>query len=166
MKNMQCLWLCGLEVTEATLRLIIRHMPLLTRLELSHCPITDGALNLLSAVGSSTRNTLTHLNLAGEQAHTKPASNLVMLSKTKFDVALRLQPPDGPMPGVPAPPVLSLRTGPSQLQRGLAAGLRKLYLRAVRQCPLLPIRRQAHPEDIVKAALLRERERLCEYLCD
>uniref|UniRef100_A0A671N9G2 [histone H3]-dimethyl-L-lysine(36) demethylase n=1 Tax=Sinocyclocheilus anshuiensis TaxID=1608454 RepID=A0A671N9G2_9TELE len=65
MKNMQCLWLCGLEVTEATLRLIIRHMPLLTRLELSHCPITDGALNLLSAVGSSTRNTLTHLNLAG-----------------------------------------------------------------------------------------------------
>ncbi|KAK7138307.1 hypothetical protein R3I94_013816 [Phoxinus phoxinus] len=65
MKNMQCLWLCGLEVTEATLRLIIRHMPLLTRLELSHCPVTDGALNLLSAVGSSTRNTLTHLNLAG-----------------------------------------------------------------------------------------------------
>ncbi|XP_051945104.1 lysine-specific demethylase 2A-like [Xyrauchen texanus] len=65
LKNMQCLWLCGLEVTEATLRLIIRHMPLLTRLELSHCPITDGALNLLSAVGSSTRNTLTHLNLAG-----------------------------------------------------------------------------------------------------
>uniref|UniRef100_A0A672JWT0 [histone H3]-dimethyl-L-lysine(36) demethylase n=1 Tax=Sinocyclocheilus grahami TaxID=75366 RepID=A0A672JWT0_SINGR len=65
MKNMQCLWLCSLEVTEATLRLIIRHMPLLTRLELSHCPITDGALNLLSAVGSSTRNTLTHLNLAG-----------------------------------------------------------------------------------------------------
>ncbi|XP_052006130.1 lysine-specific demethylase 2A-like isoform X2 [Xyrauchen texanus] len=65
LKNMQCLWLCGLEVTEATLRLIIRHMPLLTRLELSHCPITDGALNLLSAVGSSTRNTLAHLNLAG-----------------------------------------------------------------------------------------------------
>nr|XP_055034262.1 lysine-specific demethylase 2A [Misgurnus anguillicaudatus] len=65
LKNMQCLWLCGLELTEATLRLIIRHMPLLTRLELSHCPITDGALNLLSAVGSSTRNTLTHLNLAG-----------------------------------------------------------------------------------------------------
>ncbi|XP_056625039.1 lysine-specific demethylase 2A isoform X1 [Triplophysa dalaica] len=65
LKNVQCLWLCGLEVTEATLRLIIRHMPLLTRLELSHCPITDSALNLLSAVGSSTRNTLTHLNLAG-----------------------------------------------------------------------------------------------------
>ncbi|XP_073676548.1 lysine-specific demethylase 2A isoform X2 [Garra rufa] len=65
MKNMLCLLLCGLEVTEATLRLIIRHMPQLTRLELSHCPITDGALNLLSAVGSPTRNKLAHLNLAG-----------------------------------------------------------------------------------------------------
>lgn len=69
LKNVQCLWLCGLEVTEATLRLIIRHMPLLTRLELSHCPITDSALNLLSAVGSSTRNTLTHLNLAGKHIY-------------------------------------------------------------------------------------------------
>ncbi|KAM9470773.1 lysine-specific demethylase 2A isoform 1-T1 [Clarias gariepinus] len=65
LRNMQCLRLCGLEVTEATLRLIIRHMPQLTRLELSHCPLTDNALNLLTAVGSSTRNTLTHLNLAG-----------------------------------------------------------------------------------------------------
>ncbi|TRY83912.1 hypothetical protein DNTS_014657 [Danionella cerebrum] len=65
MKNMQSLSLSGLEVTEATLRLIIRHMPLLTRLELSRCPVTDAALDLLSAVGSSTRNTLAHLNLAG-----------------------------------------------------------------------------------------------------
>uniref|UniRef100_A0A3B1JRA3 [histone H3]-dimethyl-L-lysine(36) demethylase n=1 Tax=Astyanax mexicanus TaxID=7994 RepID=A0A3B1JRA3_ASTMX len=65
LRNMQCLRLCGLDVTEATLRLIIRHMPQLTRLELSHCPLTDNALNLLTAVGSSTRNTLTHLNLAG-----------------------------------------------------------------------------------------------------
>ncbi|XP_026796313.3 lysine-specific demethylase 2A isoform X1 [Pangasianodon hypophthalmus] len=65
LRNVQCLRLCGLEVTEATLRLIIRHMPQLTRLELSHCPLTDNALNLLTAVGSSTRNTLTHLNLAG-----------------------------------------------------------------------------------------------------
>ncbi|XP_027010456.1 lysine-specific demethylase 2A isoform X1 [Tachysurus fulvidraco] len=65
LRNMQCLRLCGLEVTEATLRLILRHMPQLTRLELSHCPLTDNALNLLTAVGSSTRNTLTHLNLAG-----------------------------------------------------------------------------------------------------
>ncbi|XP_076878503.1 lysine-specific demethylase 2A isoform X2 [Brachyhypopomus gauderio] len=65
LRNMQCLRLCGLEVTEATLRLLIRHMPQLTRLELSHCPLSDSALNLLTAVGSSTRNTLTHLNLAG-----------------------------------------------------------------------------------------------------
>ncbi|XP_030633890.1 lysine-specific demethylase 2A [Chanos chanos] len=65
LRNVQCLWLCGLEVSEATLRLIIRHMSLLTRLELSHCPLSDQAINLLTAVGSSTRNTLAHLNLAG-----------------------------------------------------------------------------------------------------
>ncbi|KAG5263503.1 hypothetical protein AALO_G00265540 [Alosa alosa] len=65
LRNLHCLRLCGLEISETTLRLIIRHMPLLTRLELSHSPLTDQALNLLTAVGSSTRNTLTHLNLAG-----------------------------------------------------------------------------------------------------
>lgn len=77
-----------------------------------------------------------------------------------FDVLIRLQPPDRSVSGVPAAPVLSLRTGPARLQRGLAAGVRKLYLRAVCHCPLLPIRWQAHPEDIVKPALLRERETL------
>ncbi|XP_031413961.1 lysine-specific demethylase 2A-like isoform X2 [Clupea harengus] len=65
LRNLQVLRLCGLEISEATLRLIIRHMPQLTRLELSHSPLTDQALNLLTAVGSSTRDTLTHLNLAG-----------------------------------------------------------------------------------------------------
>uniref|UniRef100_A0AAY4BTH6 [histone H3]-dimethyl-L-lysine(36) demethylase n=1 Tax=Denticeps clupeoides TaxID=299321 RepID=A0AAY4BTH6_9TELE len=65
LRNLQCLRLCGLDVSEATLRMVIRHTPLLTRLELSHCPVTDHALNLLTAVGSSTRNTLAHLNLAG-----------------------------------------------------------------------------------------------------
>ncbi|KAL2077852.1 hypothetical protein ACEWY4_027356 [Coilia grayii] len=65
LRNVQCLRLCGLEIGDATLRLIIRHMPLLTRLELSHSPLSDQAVNLLTAVGSSTRNTLSHLNLAG-----------------------------------------------------------------------------------------------------
>lgn len=77
---MQCLRLCGLEVTEATLRLIIRHMPQLTRLELSHCPLTDNALNLLTAVGSSTRNTLTHLNLAGDPNKTQEDETKSQLS--------------------------------------------------------------------------------------
>lgn len=65
LRELRCLRLCGLEISEATLRLVIRHAPLLTRLELSHSPLSDQAINLLTAVGSSTRNTLSHLNLAG-----------------------------------------------------------------------------------------------------
>uniref|UniRef100_A0AAX7VAL9 [histone H3]-dimethyl-L-lysine(36) demethylase n=1 Tax=Astatotilapia calliptera TaxID=8154 RepID=A0AAX7VAL9_ASTCA len=51
---------------DSTLRLVIRHMPHLTKLDLSHCnSLTDHSINLLTAVGSSTRNTLTELNLGG-----------------------------------------------------------------------------------------------------
>nr|XP_015209467.1 PREDICTED: lysine-specific demethylase 2A [Lepisosteus oculatus] len=66
LRNMVSFRLSGLEVSDATLRLIIRHMPLLSRLDLSHCRlITDQSVNLLTAVGSSTRNTLTEINLGG-----------------------------------------------------------------------------------------------------
>lgn len=64
---MQSFRLAGLEISDCTLRLVIRHMPLLTRLDLSHCGgLTDQSINLLTAVGSSTRNTLTELNLGGK----------------------------------------------------------------------------------------------------
>ncbi|XP_023653161.1 lysine-specific demethylase 2A isoform X1 [Paramormyrops kingsleyae] len=66
LRNLLSFRLSGLEISDSTLRLIIRHMPLLTQLDLSHCRgITDQSVNLLSAVGSSTRNTLTEINLAG-----------------------------------------------------------------------------------------------------
>uniref|UniRef100_A0A6P8P528 [histone H3]-dimethyl-L-lysine(36) demethylase n=1 Tax=Geotrypetes seraphini TaxID=260995 RepID=A0A6P8P528_GEOSA len=66
LRNMTDFRLAGLDITDATLRLIIRHMPLLSRLDLSHCcHLTDQSVNLLTAVGSSTRNSLTELNLAG-----------------------------------------------------------------------------------------------------
>lgn len=68
LRSMQCLRLAGLDISDSTLRLVIRHMPHLTKLDLSHCnSLTDNSVNLLSAVGSSTRNTLTELNLGGEQ---------------------------------------------------------------------------------------------------
>ncbi|XP_075113879.1 lysine-specific demethylase 2A isoform X2 [Leptodactylus fuscus] len=58
--------LSGLDITDVTLRLIIRHCPLLSKLDLSHCPLlTDQSVNLLTAVGSSTRSSLTHIHLAG-----------------------------------------------------------------------------------------------------
>lgn len=56
LRNMTDFRLAGLDITDATLRLIIRHMPLLSRLDLSHCShLTDQSSNLLTAVGSSTR---------------------------------------------------------------------------------------------------------------
>lgn len=58
--------LSGLDISDVTLRLIIRHCPLLSKLDLSHCPlVTDQSVNLLTAVGSSTRGSLTHIHLAG-----------------------------------------------------------------------------------------------------
>lgn len=68
LRSMQCLRLAGLDISDSTLRLVIRHMPHLTKLDLSHCnSLTDHSINLLTAVGSSTRNTLTELNLGGEK---------------------------------------------------------------------------------------------------
>ncbi|XP_040290892.1 lysine-specific demethylase 2A isoform X2 [Bufo bufo] len=58
--------LSGLDISDVTLRLIIRHCPLLSKLDLSHCPLlTDQSVNLLTAVGSSTRVSLSHIHLAG-----------------------------------------------------------------------------------------------------
>lgn len=68
LRSMQCLRLAGLDISDSTLRLVIRHMPHLTKLDLSHCnSLTDHSINLLTAVGSSTRNTLTELNLGGRK---------------------------------------------------------------------------------------------------
>lgn len=66
---MQYLRLAGLDISDSTVRLVIRHMPHLTKLDLSHCnSLTDHSINLLTAVGSSTRNTLSELNLGGKRA--------------------------------------------------------------------------------------------------
>lgn len=60
--------LAGLDITDASLRLIIRHMPLLSKLNLSYCNhVTDQSINLLTAVGTTTRDSLTEINLSGMQ---------------------------------------------------------------------------------------------------
>lgn len=74
--------LAGLDITDATLRLIIRHMPLLSRLDLSHCShLTDQSSNLLTAVGSSTRYSLTELNMAGTPPRRLRAGRAARLRK-------------------------------------------------------------------------------------
>nr|XP_023664378.1 lysine-specific demethylase 2B-like isoform X2 [Paramormyrops kingsleyae] len=65
LRNLVDLRLAGLDITDASLRLIIRHMPLLARLDLSYCNhITDQSVNILTAAGTTTRDSLTEINLS------------------------------------------------------------------------------------------------------
>ncbi|XP_078410325.1 lysine (K)-specific demethylase 2Bb isoform X15 [Cetorhinus maximus] len=65
LRNVVDLRLAGLDITDATLRLIIRHMPMLSKLDLSYCNhLTDQSINLLTAVGTTTRDSLTEVNLS------------------------------------------------------------------------------------------------------
>ncbi len=66
LRGLLILRLAGLDVNDSTLKMIIRHMPSLRRLDLSHCQgLTDQSINLLTATGCNTRNTLRQLNLSG-----------------------------------------------------------------------------------------------------
>ncbi|MGH0151859.1 UNVERIFIED_CONTAM: hypothetical protein FKN15_021549 [Acipenser sinensis] len=57
--------LAGLDVTDSSVRLLVRHMPHLTKLDLSHCGhVGDQAVNLLTAANSPLRDTLSDINLS------------------------------------------------------------------------------------------------------
>ncbi|XP_034025553.1 lysine (K)-specific demethylase 2Ba isoform X2 [Thalassophryne amazonica] len=65
LRNVEDLRLAGLDITDTSLRLISRHMPLLSRLDLSYCNhINDQSVNLLTAAGTTTRDSLTEINLS------------------------------------------------------------------------------------------------------
>lgn len=67
LQNVSELRLSGLDITDSSLRLVIRHTPQLAKLDLSHCNhVGDQSVNLLTAANSPLRETLTELNLAGE----------------------------------------------------------------------------------------------------
>lgn len=67
LRNVEDLRLAGLDITDTSLRLISRQMPLLSRLDLSYCNhINDQSVNLLTATGTTTRDSLTEINLSGE----------------------------------------------------------------------------------------------------
>lgn len=66
MRNVEELRLAGLDITDTSLRLIIRYMPLLSKLDLSYCNhVTDQSVNILTAAGTTTRDSLTDINLSG-----------------------------------------------------------------------------------------------------
>lgn len=65
-QNVTELRLAGLELTDASCRLLVRYVPHLTRLDLSHCVhITDQAVHTLTSPLSPLRESLTYINLAG-----------------------------------------------------------------------------------------------------
>ncbi|XP_062409812.1 lysine (K)-specific demethylase 2Bb isoform X1 [Sardina pilchardus] len=65
LRNVVDLRLGGLDITDASLRLLIVHLPLLSCLDLSYCNhITDQSINMLTAAGTSTRDSLTEINLS------------------------------------------------------------------------------------------------------
>lgn len=67
MRNVEDLRLAGLDITDTSLRLISRQMPLLSNLDLSYCNhINDQSVNLLTAAGTTTRDSLTEINLSGK----------------------------------------------------------------------------------------------------
>lgn len=66
LRNVTDLRLAGLDITDSSLRLVIKNMPLLSRLDLSYCNhINDQSVNLLTAAGTTTRDSLTDVNLSG-----------------------------------------------------------------------------------------------------
>uniref|UniRef100_G3PY04 Lysine-specific demethylase 2B n=1 Tax=Gasterosteus aculeatus aculeatus TaxID=481459 RepID=G3PY04_GASAC len=66
LRNVEELRLAGLDITDTSLRLIIRYMPSLSKLDLSYCNhVTDQSVNVLTAAGTTTRDSLTDINLSG-----------------------------------------------------------------------------------------------------
>ncbi|XP_078026974.1 lysine (K)-specific demethylase 2Ba isoform X1 [Epinephelus lanceolatus] len=65
LRNVEDLRLAGLDITDTSLRLISRQMPSLSTLDLSYCNhINDQSVNLLTAAGTTTRDSLTEINLS------------------------------------------------------------------------------------------------------
>lgn len=73
LRNVQDLRLAGLDITDTSLRLISQQMPSLSSLDLSYCNhINDQSVNLLTAAGTTTRDSLTEINLSGESLTAEP----------------------------------------------------------------------------------------------
>ncbi|XP_068616979.1 lysine (K)-specific demethylase 2Ba [Brachionichthys hirsutus] len=65
LRNVEDLRLAGLDITDTSLCLISRQMPLLSNLDLSYCNhVNDQSVNLLTAAGTTTRDSLTEINLS------------------------------------------------------------------------------------------------------
>uniref|UniRef100_A0A8C6T7N9 Lysine-specific demethylase 2B n=1 Tax=Neogobius melanostomus TaxID=47308 RepID=A0A8C6T7N9_9GOBI len=65
LRNVVDLRLAGLDITDTSLRLLIHYLPLLSKLDLSYCNhVTDQSVNILTAAGTTTRDSLTDIKLS------------------------------------------------------------------------------------------------------
>ncbi|XP_075784827.1 LOW QUALITY PROTEIN: F-box/LRR-repeat protein 19 [Pelodiscus sinensis] len=66
LQNVSELRLSGLDITDSSLRLVVRHTPQLAKLDLSHCNhVGDPSVHLLTAANSPLRDSLAEINLSG-----------------------------------------------------------------------------------------------------
>ncbi|XP_007573928.1 F-box/LRR-repeat protein 19 [Poecilia formosa] len=87
-QNVTELRLAGLDLTDASSRLLVRHTPQLTRLDLSHClNVSDQTVRNLTV--SPLRESLTHLNLAGCVKLTEQCVQLLQCCSALQTVDLR-----------------------------------------------------------------------------
>ncbi|XP_069381553.1 F-box/LRR-repeat protein 19 [Paralichthys olivaceus] len=89
-QNVTELRLAGLDLTDASSRLLVRYVPHLTRLDLSQCGnITDQTVLTLSSPISPLRESLTHVNLAGCVKVTEQCVSLLRRCSSLQTVDLR-----------------------------------------------------------------------------
>lgn len=92
--------LAGLELTDASLRLLLRHAPQLSALDLSHCAhVGDPSVHLLTAPTSPLRETLVHLNLAGKHGPLSLLSLLVSVISVSCLLTTSISAATTPFPG-------------------------------------------------------------------
>uniref|UniRef100_A0A3P9P8S1 F-box and leucine rich repeat protein 19 n=1 Tax=Poecilia reticulata TaxID=8081 RepID=A0A3P9P8S1_POERE len=87
-QNVTELRLAGLDLTDALSRLLVRHTPQLTRLDLSHC-LNVGDQTVRNLTVSPLRESLTHLNLAGCVKLTEQCVQLLQCCSALQTVDLR-----------------------------------------------------------------------------
>uniref|UniRef100_A0A8C3XPC6 F-box/LRR-repeat protein 19 n=1 Tax=Chelydra serpentina TaxID=8475 RepID=A0A8C3XPC6_CHESE len=118
--------LSGLDITDASLRLVVRHTPQLAKLDLSHCNhVGDQSVHLLTAANSPLRDGLAEINLSGETCppgapRSRPAVLLVPLPTSAWGCQVSGFRPEGPV-----------KKGPWQLRSALPT--RPLKVRSAAQ---------------------------------
>uniref|UniRef100_A0A667X3I4 Zgc:158376 n=1 Tax=Myripristis murdjan TaxID=586833 RepID=A0A667X3I4_9TELE len=84
-QNVTELRLAGLDLTDASSRLLVRYVPHLAKLDLSQCAnITDQTVHTLTSPISPLRESLTHINLAGTYTHTHTHTRTQAVGKLIF----------------------------------------------------------------------------------